>query len=66
MREDRTGMLNVRALMQDGSARPLRAVIRTTDDVNKGIQRKFAISAVDGVCPELDTRLRAVRGESDR
>lgn len=47
---DTTGLFMVRAWMEDGSDRPLRATIRLTTDVRVGIEREFTLTDGEDVC----------------
>jgi hypothetical protein len=45
-----TGLLIIRAWIEDGSAKPLRATIRQTTDVSVGIERDLLFADPDAVC----------------
>jgi hypothetical protein len=55
---DRTGLLIIRAWLEDGSERPLRASVRLTTDVATGIEREFTVTDADTVCAEVRAWLR--------
>ncbi len=61
--EDRTSLLIVRAWMEEGSARRLRATIRLTNDVSVGIEREFTITDVHELCPEIEKWLHTLTAE---
>lgn len=50
MTTDRTGLLIIRAWIEEGSSRPLRAQIRVTTDVSAGFERSLTSSGVEEVC----------------
>ena len=45
----RTGLLIIRAWMEQGSSQPLRAHIRLTSDVSAGIERTVTVARADEV-----------------
>lgn len=49
MSTDRTGLLIIRAWIEEGSPEPLRARIRLTRDVSAGIERTLTVSRVEQV-----------------
>jgi hypothetical protein len=55
----RTGLLIVRAWMEEGSSAPLRAHVSTTADVSTGIER----SSVHTEALDVDSEVRAWLGE---
>jgi len=50
MSRDRTGLLIIRAWVEEGSSEPLRAQIRLTTDVSAGEQRTLTLAREDAVC----------------
>jgi hypothetical protein len=55
---DHTGLLIIRAWVEQGSLRPLRAQIRLTTDVSAGFERELTLADVDAVCAAVETWLR--------
>lgn len=47
---DRTGLLIIRAWVEDGSSKPLRAQIRLSSDISAGIKRTVTLADADAVC----------------
>jgi hypothetical protein len=58
----RTGLLIIRAWVEDGSGEPLRAHVRITGDVSKGIQRTFTVVTAAEVAEVVDAWLEDVLG----
>jgi len=58
----RTGLLIIRAWVEEGSGEPLRAHVRITGDVSQGIQRTFTVVTAAGVAEVVDTWLEDVLG----
>lgn len=50
MTGERTGLLIIRAWVEQGSSEPLRAQLRLTGDVSSGIERTFTLAHPDAVC----------------
>jgi len=50
---DRTGLLIIRAWIEEGSSEPLRAHIRISDDVAEGFRRTLTLSRPEAVCAEV-------------
>jgi hypothetical protein len=48
-----TGVLIIRAWVEQGSAQPLRARIRLTRDIASGVERSLALARADAVCREV-------------
>ncbi|MEA2828961.1 MAG: hypothetical protein QOG43_3400 [Actinomycetota bacterium] len=49
MPTDRTGLLIIRAWIEEGSEEPLRAQVRIIDDVSAGVERTQALARVEEV-----------------
>ena len=47
---ERTGLLIIRAWVEDGSSEPLRAHIRVSSDVSAGFDRTLTLSRAEAVC----------------
>lgn len=60
MVKDRVGLMIIRAWVEDGSPKPLRAHIRLASDVSTGIERAWALSEAEDVCAAVDAWLRDV------
>ena len=56
----RMGLLIIRAWIEPGSSEPLRATVRTTDDVNDGLERPVTLADRDRVCSLVDAWLGRV------
>lgn len=52
-----TGLLIIRAWIEEGSSEPLRAHIRLTTDVSCGFEETMALSQVPDVCKAVETWL---------
>ena len=63
--QDQTGLLIIRAWLEHGSAKPLRATIRLTTDVATGIEREVTLTDVDAVCGEVKSWLHALVPDGD-
>ena len=60
MPSHRTGLLIIRAWIEDGSAQRLRAHVRVTDDVSAGIERTLTLVEPDTVGELVDAWLESV------
>ena len=50
MATDRTGLLIIRAWIEEGSAEPLRAQVRISTDVSNGFERTVTHARPEAVC----------------
>ena len=57
MPASRTGLLIIRAWIEEGSSEPLRAHIRLTTDVSSGFEQSLTLSQVPAVCEAVETWL---------
>jgi hypothetical protein len=57
MPASRTGLLVIRAWIEEGSSEPLRAHIRLTADVSSGFEQAMTLSQVPSVCEAVETWL---------
>ena len=57
MPDSRTGLLVIRAWIEEGSSEPLRAHIRLTTDVSSGFEQTMTLSQVPAVCEAVETWL---------
>jgi hypothetical protein len=60
MTNHRTGLLVIRAWVEEGSTEPLRAQIRVTGDVSTGIERSLTLVQSDTVSELVDTWLHGM------
>jgi len=58
----RTGLLIIRAWVEPGSTRPLRAQIRITEDVSAGMERTVTLAQPSAVGAVVDGWLEAMLG----
>jgi len=64
MASDRTGLLIIRAWVEEGSSEPLRAHIRISDDVEDGFRRTLTLSRPEAVCAEVEQWLAQILGDA--
>ena len=57
---DHTGLLIIRAWVEQGSSKPLRAQIRLTTKVGDGFERELTLTEVADVSAVVETWLRDV------
>ena len=57
MTVSRTGLFIIRAWIEEGSSKPLRAHIRLTTDVSSGFEQSMTLSQVPAVCEAVETWL---------
>ena len=57
---DHTGLLIIRAWVEEGSSKPLRARIRFTTKVGDGFERELTVAEVADVSTVVETWLRDV------
>ena len=62
----RTGMLIIRAWIEEGSSEPLRAELRISSDVSGGFDRTVTLSQTRAVCDTVLEWLDDVLEEPDR
>jgi len=60
MPNHRTGLLIIRAWVEEGSAEPLRAHVRLTGDISTGIERTVTLAHLDEVHNAVDTWIRDI------
>lgn len=60
VRQDRTGLLIIRAWLEPGSDRPLRAHLRVTSDVANGFERTATFTSPGDVARVVTTWLGEV------
>jgi hypothetical protein len=66
MTTERTGLMIIRAWVEEGSSAPLRAEISMTADVAIGMERTSVHSDVIAVGSEVQTWLQAILGSPER
>jgi hypothetical protein len=57
MVEDRVALMIIRAWVEHGSSKPLRAEIRIASDVSGGVDRTIVLAAPDQVCAAVNAWL---------
>ena len=57
---EHTGLLIIRAWVESGSLKPLRAQIRLTADISAGLEREFTLVDINTVSEAVKTWLRDV------
>jgi hypothetical protein len=57
---DRTGLLIIRAWLEPGSSKPLRAQIRLTTNVAGGLENEITLADVNDVAAAVETWLHEV------
>ena len=65
---DNTGLLIIRAWIEEGSSEPLRAQIRLTTDISTGIQNTLTLARPEEVCATVEewlARILSVAGQED-
>lgn len=60
MATDRTGLMIIRAWVEKGSSKPLRAQIRLTTNVGDGFERDLTLAEVADVSALVETWLQEV------
>jgi hypothetical protein len=60
---DRTGLLIIRAWVEEGSSEPLRAQVRLTADVSIGFERTLTLARPEAVCDTVRAWLADVLNE---
>jgi hypothetical protein len=60
MSQDATGVLIIRAWLEDASSVPLRAHVSITTDVSQGIQREQNFVDVEAVCAVVEEWLTGI------
>ena len=57
---DRTGLMIIRAWLEPGSSKPLRAQIRLSTDVGAGFEREMTLADVPAVAAAVEAWLQDV------
>lgn len=58
--KERIGLMIIRAWVEEGSSKPLRAHIRLTSDVSAGVEHTVALADIEGVRDAVDSWLRGI------
>ena len=61
----RTGLLLIRAWVEKGSRKPLRAHIQATTDVSKGFESELTVADVDSTTAAVETWLEKVESDAE-
>jgi hypothetical protein len=61
-----TGVLIIRAWIEQDSAQPLRAHIRCTTDISSGTERSMTLARVDAVCQAVQEWLEEMLADPTR
>jgi hypothetical protein len=65
MARDRTGLLIIRAWVEEGGAEPLRAQIRLTSDVSAGFERELTFVRAEDVCATVKEWLADILSQDE-
>ena len=65
MGRDRTGLLIIRAWVEEGASEPLRAQVRVSSDVSAGFERELTLVRVDDVCATLKEWLADILSDAE-
>ncbi len=65
MASDRTGLLIIRAWIEEGSSEPLRAQIRLTGDVSIGFERELTLVRPEEVCDAVREWLADISSDAE-
>ncbi|MGC0378405.1 MULTISPECIES: hypothetical protein [unclassified Streptomyces] len=60
-----TGVMIIRVWVEEGSAQPLRAHVRLTDDIVSGAERSMTLVRVDAVCRTVREWLEGMLTDPD-
>ena len=66
MQTDRTGVIIIRAWVEEGSSEPVRAHISMTNDVSSGDQREMTLSRIEAVTAQVEEWLSQFYGDVER
>ena len=64
-RSDKTGLLIIRAWVEEGSSEPLRACVRSTTDISARMERTLTLARAEEVGGTVQKWLAEVLGERD-
>jgi hypothetical protein len=63
---DRTGVLIIRAWIEEGSSEPLHAQVRLSTDVSTGLERSLTLARPEAVCAMVREWLATISSDSER
>lgn len=63
---DRTGLLIIRAWIEEGSSLPLRAEIRVSTDVSAGFERTLTLARAEEVTTTVQEWLTDIMSDAER
>ncbi len=66
MTSDHTGLLIIRAWIEEGSSEPLRAQVRVSTDVSAGFDRVLTLSRSEAVCTTVAEWLEDMMSKAER
>ena len=66
MAMDRTGILVIRAWIEEGSAEPIRVHISMTNDVSEGYQGEVTLSRIEAATAQVEEWLSQFFGDVER
>ena len=66
MASDRTGLLVIRAWVEEGSSQPLRAQLRFSGDVSAGFERTLTLARPEEVGATVQEWLADIVSEAER
>ena len=66
MPSDRTGLLIIRAWIEEGSSEPLRAQLQLSTDVSAGFERTLTFASAEAVCAAVHEWLAEISSEAER
>ena len=58
-----TGLLIIRAWLESGSSKPLRATLQLTNDVSLGLERTVTLADADEIALVVRQWIRDIEGE---
>jgi hypothetical protein len=66
MANNTTGLLIIRAWIEEGSSEPLRTQIRISTDVSAGIERTLTLARAEDVCATVHEWLAEIMSDAKR
>jgi len=66
MAGDRTGLLIIRAWIEEGSSEPLRARVQLSTDVSAGFERTPTFARAEAVCAAVHEWLAEISSDAER
>lgn len=65
MERDRTGLLIIRAWVEEGASEPLRAQVRISSDVSAGFERELTFVRADDLCATVKEWLADILSDDE-